>query len=237
MNLPKFDIDTINSHEKILVCGKRLTGKTTLINKLIEKISDNKQIQHLYLITPKSTNGEYNFINHSELQNKVTCFININTTIIKKINSECDKNNGENIIIIEDIAISSYLLTDLIKIKATIILSYQFLIPYHIHSFNTFIFTKENRISNKEDIYYLAQKSFINHKYMSNFDNFNKLFDYNTLNYNALVISNFQLLQINAKFSPSKNKSLTKDYITESVDNILNRITKPKINTPIKIII
>lgn len=239
MNLPKFYINTNNPCEKILVCGKRLTGKTTLVNKLTEKICDSRQIQHLYLMVPKNSINQFNITNHSKLQNKITWYVNINKSVIEKINSECNKNDGENIIVVDDIPMSSSIIQNLIKIEATIIISCQYFIPDYTSLFNTFIFTKENSISNKKNIYYLAQKSFVNHKYMSSFDNFNKLFDHNTSNYNAMVIANFQLSQINANniYCLFNDKSLLKDFITESVDNILNKITKPKFNTPIEIII
>ncbi|AZL89909.1 hypothetical protein QKC54_gp0796 [Megavirus baoshan] len=237
MNLPEYNINNFYPHEKAIICGKRLTGKTTLVNKLIENICDNRQIQHLYLIVSNKSLNQFNITNHSKLQNKTTHYFNINKFIIKTINSECNKNDGEKIIVVDDIIISSNILKDLIKIEATIIMSCQYFVYYYTSLFNTFIFTQENSIINKQNIYNLAQKSFVGHKHMSNFDNFKKLFDHNTSNYNAMVISKFKLLRINTKFFYSKNKSLNKDYISEPVNNIFNKITKPKFNTPIEIII
>ncbi|AGF85634.1 hypothetical protein QJ854_gp148 [Moumouvirus goulette] len=150
MNLSKYNTNTIYPCEKIIICGKRLSGKTTLANKLIRKICDDRQIQHLYLIVPKKSITQFNIMNHSKLQNKTTWYIDISQSIIEKINSECNKNDGENIIVVDNIFMDSNIIKNLIKIDATIIISRQYIVYNDISSFNTFIMTKEDSILNKK---------------------------------------------------------------------------------------
>ncbi|AKI79450.1 hypothetical protein [Acanthamoeba polyphaga mimivirus] len=162
VDIQDFSTNLIENNQAIMIIGPKYTGKTTLIERLVNDLCARKEIKRIYWYKPMNSRS----INYSE-KNKFSSLVKLynnyqnifdeysKKSVHKKLNK---KSNKESIIVLDDIRphniptinIIRKLILDRKKNNVTIIFSLQNFGPY-------------NRVVLPFDLYF----SFDNFNYMS----------------------------------------------------------------------
>uniref|UniRef100_A0A6G6ADC5 Putative ATPase n=1 Tax=Borely moumouvirus TaxID=2712067 RepID=A0A6G6ADC5_9VIRU len=218
--LENYKVDNLPDYSKCAIVGKRGTGGTFLCKNLVQNQLRNKNISHTYIICHAQILLHWkDKLNTQNISYHTIINIDLLNEIKLKINS------GEKIIIVlDDFIIKKNQYEDIFKLKAFVFTTYQIINFIPINYTNIIFFMYENNDTHVKKIYHTVTKYYID---VPKYDDFVKIFFTSTQNYSALVVDgySFRLYRTNANEINISPKP-TKDYIIESVDNILKRFQK-----------
>ncbi|AAV50927.1 hypothetical protein [Acanthamoeba castellanii mimivirus] len=248
VDIQDFSTNLIENNQAIMIVGPKYTGKTTLIERLVNDLCARKEIKRIYWYKPMNSRS----INYSE-KNKFSSLVKLynnyqnifdeysKKSIQKKLNKESNK---ESIIVLDDIRphniptinIIKKLILDRKKNNVTIIFSLQNFGPYNgvVLPFDLY-FSFDN-------FNYMSKKMFsceFKKKFKTTYEYEFKMFTnkYSKTKYNSLVFDGhtLNLYQFNAVSAITEYPN--KDTYFDLLDEFDIEIIEDTIKIPNKLVI